>query len=276
MSVPLPPDEAERLEALHRYAVLDTPPEVAFDRITGLAARLFNVPIALVSFVDARREWFKSVDGLNLRELPRDVSFCRHIVLAGEAMVVPDAMEDPRFADNPLVTGSPEFRYYAGAPLKTTDGFCLGALCIIDKVPREPLSDPERRTLEDLAAIVVDELELRVSAAKLRREMVERESVDKALRESEEHFRQLAEALDDCVWISSTDSSEILYVSPAYETIWGRSREELGENPHAWSDAIHPDDREPVLELWTSPKASAGDYNAEYRIVRPDGGARWI
>ena len=276
MSVLFRADEAERLEALQRYAVLDTPPEVAFDRITGLAARLFNVPIVLVSLVDAQREWFKSVHGLNLRELPRDVSFCRYIVLAGEAMVVPDAMEDSRFADNPLVTGSPEFRYYAGAPLKTADGFCLGALCIIDKVPRAPLSDPERRTLEDLAAIVVDELDLRVSAAKLHREMVERESLDKALRESDEHFRQRAEALDDCVWISSTDTSENLYVSPAYETIWGRSRQEFEENSHAWSDAIHPDDRERVLELWTSPKASAGDYNAEYRIVRPDGGTRWI
>jgi GAF domain-containing protein len=153
----LPPDEAERLTALQALNILDTPPEARFDRITRLAARLFDVQIALVSLVDANRQWFKSCYGLEERETGRDISFCGHAILQPETMIVPDALVDPRFADNTLVTHEPHIRFYAGQPLNSSDGHRVGTLCIIDRRPRQ-LSDAEKQTLKDLAIWVEREL----------------------------------------------------------------------------------------------------------------------
>ena len=160
MSPPAPDCEARRLHALRRYDILDTPPEAAFDRITGLIARLLGVPIALVSLVGDEWQFFKSCYGLDVTETPRDVSFCAHAIESDGVMVVEDAREDPRFAANPLVLGEPFIRFYAGAPLRTADGFNLGTLCAIDHAPRG-LGPAEAATLRDLAAMVVDEMELR-------------------------------------------------------------------------------------------------------------------
>ena len=134
MPAPLPPDEEKRLQTLARYDVLDTPPDAALDRLTALAARIFGVPIALVSLVDRDRQWFKSRHGLELCGTHRDQSFCAHAILphADGPLVVPDATRDPRFADNPLVTGPPGIRFYAGAPLRMANGTALGSFCIID------------------------------------------------------------------------------------------------------------------------------------------------
>jgi PAS domain S-box-containing protein len=160
MNPPLPKNENERLDALRRYAILDTPDEAAFDRITRLASRIFKTPISVVSLVDEARQWFKSVQGLSTRETSRELSFCAHAIVEDAVMVVPDATRDPRFAQNRLVTGSPGIRFYAGAPLKVGEGFNFGALCVIDTAPRE-FSAEERQVLRDLAAMVADELELR-------------------------------------------------------------------------------------------------------------------
>ena len=132
MPAPLPSNEAERLETLARYGVLDTPPDAALDRLTALAARLFDVPVALVTLIEKDRQWFKSHHGTDLCESPRDVSFCAYAILPAhqEVLVVPDATLDPRFADNPLVTGPLGVRFYAGAPLRTSDGTALGTLCL--------------------------------------------------------------------------------------------------------------------------------------------------
>jgi putative two-component system response regulator len=159
----MPDDEQERLKELQRYAILDSPPEVRFDRITRLAARLFDVPTAVISLVDEHRQWFKSTHGSDLRETPRDISFCTHVIRSDEVMVIPDATADPRFAASPLVTGPTQTRFYAGAPLLTPGGFRLGALCLIDTVPRPALSAEETVNLADLAAMVVDELEFRLA-----------------------------------------------------------------------------------------------------------------
>ncbi|RXF75604.1 sensor domain-containing diguanylate cyclase [Hansschlegelia zhihuaiae] len=157
-------DEDARLAALDRYDILDTPPEETFDRITRLARRIFRTPIATVSLVDGHRQWFKSRQGLELSETSRDAAFCTVTVRQNTPLIVPDAALDPMFADNPLVTGDPRIRFYAGAPLTTPDGHALGALCVIDTVPRS-FDEEDAATLMDLARIVIDELELRQLAA---------------------------------------------------------------------------------------------------------------
>jgi GAF domain-containing protein len=137
MNAPVPPNENERLAALFRYTILDTPDEPAFDRLTALAARLFKAPVALVTLIDEKRQWFKSCVGTSISETSREVSFCAHAILDDDVTVVPDATADPRFSDNPFVTGPPGVRFYAGAPLKVSEVYNLGTLCILDTVARE-------------------------------------------------------------------------------------------------------------------------------------------
>ena len=136
MDAPLPADEPERLEALRRYAVLDTPPESAFERIIHLVARLLHAPMVAVSLVDAERQWFKSCVGTDTRQTGRDEAFCSHVVTSREPMIIPDAFRDTRFADNPLVLNDPHIRFYAGVPLILKDGSCIGTLCLVDSRPR--------------------------------------------------------------------------------------------------------------------------------------------
>jgi two-component sensor histidine kinase len=164
VAAPLPGNEHGRLSALLRYQILDTPREQAFDDITLLAAHLCQVPIALVSLVDAERQWFKSAVGFEAGETPRDMAFCAHAILQPDPMVVPDTLRDQRFAGNPLVTGAPHLRFYAGAPLLTRDGYALGTLCVMDHVPRT-LDEVQLTSLRALAKQVVVQLELRHALA---------------------------------------------------------------------------------------------------------------
>ncbi len=158
---PLPPTEWARLAALHSYNVLDTASEAAFDELVALAAELTKSPIALVSLVDAERQWFKARCGLPVQETPRDLAFCAHAILTpDQVLMVADATEDSRFADNPLVTGSPDIRAYIGIPLVDRDGHALGTLCAIDNVPRHH-DELAVRTMQTLARAVVANLELR-------------------------------------------------------------------------------------------------------------------
>jgi signal transduction histidine kinase len=162
-----PTNEAERLQALYDLDILDTPPEVAFDRITRLAAELFDTPIATISLIAEGRQWLKSKIGPLGQEIPRDTSFCQFTILSDEVLNVPDALRDTRFADNPHVLGDPNIRFYAGAPIRLASGLRMGAMCVIDTKPRPPLTDTERRRLEIFAQIVVDEMELRLKSRQL-------------------------------------------------------------------------------------------------------------
>ncbi len=136
LPAPVIENDARRIEALTALRVLDTPPEERFDRLTRLASQFFNAPIALVSLVDINRQWFKSCVGLDAMETPRDISFCGHAIVSSEIFVIENALEDPRFADNPLVVGEPHIRFYAGQPLKASDGSLVGTLCLVDRRPR--------------------------------------------------------------------------------------------------------------------------------------------
>ena len=153
----LPEFEDQRIKALHDLQILDTPPEERFDRITKIAQILFDVPIALVSLVDTNRQWFKSCVGLSARETPRSMSFCSHAILEEDVMAIEDAKNDVRFADNPLVTGEPYIRFYAGKPIRGPTNQLLGTLCIIDKIPRK-LTKGDRGLLIDLANWVENEI----------------------------------------------------------------------------------------------------------------------
>jgi len=224
MHVPLPPNEQSRLEELRRYALLDTPPEKAFDNITELAARIFNAPITAVTLIDEEREWFKSCVGLTTREVGRNYSFCAHAILTPEIMVVTDALLDPRFAENPLVVGAPHIRFYAGAPLQTRSGLILGTLTISDITPRSFTAE-EMATLTSLAALVVDEIELRYQLG------------DRA--RAAENLRLLKAAVEqsrESVIITTADldlpGPEIVYVNPAFTEVTGyTAAEALGRTP---------------------------------------------
>ncbi len=201
MQSPLPPDnEAQRLAELRLLNILDTPFEERFDRITRTAAKLFQVPVALVSLVDENRQWFKSCQGLNVRETPRQVSFCAHAILEDGPLIVEDAEKDPRFADNPLVTGKPHVVFYAGQPLTGPGGHKLGTLCLIDHQPRR-FGEDERAALRDLAAWV----ELELGAARM---------------------ESLIACLADSMLIFDNQGI-IEETNPAAEDLFSRSRQEL-------------------------------------------------
>ncbi len=189
---PLPNDEARRLETLRRYAILDTPAEPCFDRIARLAARQFRTPIALISLVDERRQWFKAKCGLAAEETDRDIAFCAHTILHDDVLVVPDTRLSSVFADNPLVTGEPGIRFYAGAPLVAPDGTRIGTLCVIDTKPRDGLNAEDQACLRDFAAITIDELEMRAAAGGFADEI-------EARLEAEGKLKATAQKLDSFV-----------------------------------------------------------------------------
>ncbi|MBN9020876.1 MAG: sensor domain-containing diguanylate cyclase [Rhizobiales bacterium] len=157
------PKEEARLVELNRTGLLDTPPEPEFDNIARLVTNALNVPMAAVTLIDRERAWLKSSVGLSGSQSPRWQSFCSHAVALGETLIVPDAALDPRFVDNPSVTSDPHIRFYAGVPLTTRGGHSVGTLCAVDRLPREP-SDREISILQQLAGLVVQQIELRLAA----------------------------------------------------------------------------------------------------------------
>ncbi len=187
---PIPVNENERLESLRVLNILDTPHEERYDRITRLVAKFFQVPVAYVSLVDRNRQWFKSKQGFDICETPRDISFCGHTILRDDTLVIPDATRDPDFADNPVVTGPPGVRFYAGHPLSGPGGYKIGTLCILDMKPKE--FGPEKvKELKDFAAMVEHELNL-VDALRLQSEFLK--TKDQLVQSQNTLAQELAEA----------------------------------------------------------------------------------
>ncbi len=214
--------EATRLRTLEQYNILDAPPTEAFDRITRLAARLFDVPIAMINFIDQEHQWCLSTHGLALDRADREVSFCARAIQRDGVMVVPDARKDDRFADNPFVTGEPHIRFYAGAPLTAPNGYRLGTLCLIDDDPRS-FSDEDRRSLNDLAGVVMDELNLRHYASDL-------DASRQAHREISEQRRRILESITDA-FVALDEDWTLTYANAQAEALLERPREELiGQN----------------------------------------------
>ena len=221
---PVPLDEEERLASLLNYALLDTPPEDGFDRLTRLAARLLNAPLALVTLLDHERMWIKSLGGpfpCTLTEIRREDSFCTHTILSPEVMVVEDAWNDPRFAENPLVTGEMGVRFYAGAALFDRDGRALGALCVIDTCPHT-LTAEQRALLRDLADSVQTEMELRQARAT---EAAERRQAQQIYRRSEERLRLHIQQTPMAVIEWNLDF-QVTSWNPAAERIFGYTFED--------------------------------------------------
>lgn len=257
--------ERRRLEKLHSYDILDSAPDVRFDRLARLAADVLDMPISLVTFMDERRGWGKAAYGIDFSETPRDTSFCTYTIGGNEIFEVCDTTQHVLFKDNPFVTGEPHVRYYAGAPLMTNDGYRIGTLCVVDLKPRE-LNATERRILTSLAAMVIDELELKKVAHTA---ISDAETV----KASERQTREVLDAVPALVWVTDENRNAVFF-NQAWLGFTGRSMEqELGEG---WTKCIHPDDQERCKDVHKRTVAMREAYTLEYRLRRFDGQYRWM
>lgn len=255
-------DERSRAAAIAEHDIESLRDDIALRRITDFAAALCDVPIGLVSIVEAERQTFLSRTGLDASETPRETSFCAHAMLEDDVMVIPDATQDPRFADNALVTGELGIRFYAGVPLVRDDGIPLGSLCVIDTVARAGLTPLQRQGLKVLA----DDVLRRLGDSRLNA------TTRAAIGDSEGRFRTLADTMPQMVWSTQPDGFHDYYNARWYEFTGVPAGSTDGE---AWNDMFHPDDQDRARAVWQHSLATGEPYQIEYRLRRYDGEYRW-
>jgi PAS domain S-box-containing protein len=262
------PLEHERLAALEQMEVLDSPSEPLFDSLTELAAQTFNTPIALISLVDQKRQWFKACVGLDVDHTAREISFCQYAILSDQVFVVLDAARDERFRDNPLVTGPPDIRFYAGAPLITPDGYRLGTLCVIDTVAREAFTDAEASRLQAIASSVMQALLMRLCSRERERIAVVADQQNRLLKLAEDMAGVGTWSWD--VAADRTTWSDQVYRIHGYEP---------DVEPPALQGVLeryHPDDAKVLADHVQRAVIEGRDYALEARIYRPDGSERHV
>ncbi len=258
MSYPVPDNEEARLDALATYQQLDTLPEENFDRLAGLAARLFNVPIVLVSLVASDRQFFKAQIGFCATETSREISFCAHTIMQDEILIILDAVKDPRFATNPLVLGAPFIRFYAGKPLVTPTGEKIGTVCLIDSQPHEAFSQSDRQNLTDITALVMERMEMR-----------RLESLRSA---SQSRFKKIAETSPDAI-ICSNAEGNITFWNRSAERLFGYTAQEVLNRssrvivPESWL-RIYEDE---IERLRHGQELALADKTIELSALRKDG-----
>jgi PAS domain S-box-containing protein len=284
--------EVDRLTALDRYGILDTPPEEAFDNLTALAAELLHAPITAVNLIAEARQWFKAEIGLGVREMPLDNSLCKFAILENGSMVVPDTRQDERFACNPLVTGTPGLRFYAGEPLVTPDGYPIGTLCVLDTEPRpEGLTPQQAFMLKTLAQQVMAQLELRRIVSEQQKLLIKHAQVEAELRAERDHSHQLNETLEaqvmartrerDRIWELTRDLTVIvsgngyyLRVNPAWTEEFGHSQAEvIGVH---FNEFVHFGDRPAVEALYLGMVTGNPIAHFEARMRAHDGTYRMV
>jgi|GEM_PF-525578 len=266
-TAPTPANEAKRLEALRYFGILDTPAEEAFDDITKLASEICNTPIALISLVDTNRQWFKSKVGLNVSETARDIAFCAHAIHQKEILVIPDTTHDSRFAQNPLVVDNPNIRFYAGAPLISSDNFALGTLCVIDRFPRD-LSKFQLEALERLARTSIRLIEM----FRDKHDLAERISMEAKIRS---RVSIATKAANIGVWEWNLKDNSLLWDEEMYR-LYGISQNSFHGVYEAWANGLHPDDRERATAEVQKAAKDAGKFDTTFRVVWPSGEIRTI
>lgn len=258
-------DESERLAALKDYGVLDSEREAAFDDVVALIARICDAPVAVVNLIDADRQWFKAEVGLGVRETPLETSFCAHALLQEDGMIVPDATADPRFQDNPLVTGEAHLRFYAGRLLKTPEGLPLGSLCVLDTRPRpEGLTDLQAMALQTLAGQVMSQLELR-----------------RALRQRDESENTIRRALEASNYVGAWDwdiVADRVVADERFAAVFGvaPSVARAGAPIETFTQAVDPQDRARVQAEIEAAVSGDGGFQSDYRVRNGEGQVRWI
>ena len=234
----LPHNETERLQALILSGLLNTMTDERFDRFTRLAQALFGCKISLFTLVDEKKQWFKSRQGTVLKETPRDVSFCAHAIFNDDVLYVPDATLDPRFADNPLVSGPPAIRLYAGVPLHSPQGYPLGTLCIIDDSPRE-LNGLQLTLLQDLAALAEAEIALRFSQVTQQRKQQELLAADNTIK----RLQSIIDTSLLATWEWNVQTGDVIFNERWAQQLGYALYELLPLHFDTWVKLIHPDDR---------------------------------
>ncbi|MBL1274388.1 MAG: PAS domain S-box protein [Oceanospirillales bacterium] len=268
----LPANESARQATLDQLRILDTPPEARFDRLTRMAARLLNVPIALISLIDRDRQWFKSCVGLDVSETPRSISFCGHAILDRQPLVIEDTWEDERFCDNPLVTGTPNIRFYAGTPLHSADGQALGTLCVIDRKPHT-LSEEDRQSLRDLADCAEEQISARELAIHYREQELQQQN------ESLVMLKQLADMVPGGLYQFRRypdGHMSFPFSSVGIERTLGVTRKQARDNAVELFKIINPDDL-PAVEASVNESArQLSTWSIQFRVRGKEGRWRWI